>query len=512
VPGADGDVDALAEVEGAKLLEAFGALERRLWQRGEAAKANRRVAVDAEVGERRDLARVPGMGDERAREIEGAAVLAENHLHHARIGGLVARERTRGRGHLRAAAQELGHGGDGPRIHERLVALDVDVAVGTNLLRGRGDALGSVAALPRRHHRAEASPRNRRGDALVVGRDAEVVDPGDQRGPLADADDQGGAAEVLERLPGEALRAVPGGNQNREAHDPFYFADRAPATWYDERSMRDVDPEILAEIRHAALELRTTDPQAAVRVLRRAAAAGGGAEVLARGALGEIYLEELSDLDGAEHEYRRVLDLAPGLAAAELGLARVLRETGAQSEAQAHYRAAVASLEKDVASFRDGAAAGQPIPPGAEEVVLTLLEAAVEWEERGLLASPVAERPQARSIGDARIDGSLLDWAVRERLFDALSGEEGDPAEDWFRFHSLRARLLWLQGRREDSAQAYAVAVAILQQAITAAEARLLDASTSPEERARMEEEIRGYREALSESSGGLVSLRSPRA
>ena len=254
--------------------------------------------------------------------------------------------------------------------------------------------------------------------------------------------------------------------------------------------MSDVDPEILAEIRRAALELRTTDPQAAVRVLRRAAAAGGGAEVLARGALGEIYLEELGDLDGAEHEYRQVLALAPGLAAAELGLARVLRETGASSEAQGHYRAAIASLENEVASFRDAAAAGQPIPPGAEEVVLTLLEAALEAQER--------------------IDESLLDWAVRERLFDALSGEEGDPAEDWFRFHSLRARLLWQQGRRDDSAQAHAVAVAILQQAIAAAEARLPDAS--PEDCARLEEEIRDYRDALSESSGGLVSLRSPRA
>jgi hypothetical protein len=161
-----------------------------------------------------------------------------------------------------------------------------------------------------------------------------------------------------------------------------------------------------------------------------------------------------------------------------------------------------------VASFRDGAASGQPIPPGAEEVVLTLLEAAIECaEERALPATGGA--PEVRSIGD-EIDDSLLDWAVRERLFDALSGEEGDPAEDWFRFHSLRARLLWLHGRREDSAQAYAVAVAILQQAVAAAEARL--ESASPEERERLEDEIRGYRDALSESSGGLVPLRSPRA
>jgi tetratricopeptide (TPR) repeat protein len=257
-------------------------------------------------------------------------------------------------------------------------------------------------------------------------------------------------------------------------------------------SMQDVDPEILAEIRRAAFELRTSDPQAAVRILRRAAASGGGAEVLARGALGEIYLTELGDLDGAEHEYRRVLALAPGLAAAELGLARVLRETGATGEARDHYRAAVASLANEVASFRDRAAAGQPIPEGAEEVVLTLLEASVE------------------AGGKCPFDESLLDWAVREKLFDALSGEEGDPAEDWFRFHSLRARLLWLEERREDSAQAHAIAVAILQQAIAVAEARL--ASASPEERDRLDEEIRGYRDALAESSGGLVSLRSPRA
>jgi tetratricopeptide (TPR) repeat protein len=262
--------------------------------------------------------------------------------------------------------------------------------------------------------------------------------------------------------------------------------------------MHDVDPEILAQIRHAAFELRTSDPQAAVRILRRAAAWGGGAEVLARGALGEIYLTELGDLDGAEHEYRRVLALAPGLAAAELGLARVLRETGAIGEAQEHYRSAVASLANEVASFRERAASGHPIPPGAEEVVLTLLEAALE--ERALPATG----------GKCPFDESLLDWAVREKLFDALSGEEGDPAEDWFRFHSLRARLLWLEERREDSAQAHAVAVAILQQAIAAAETRL--ASATPEERDRLDEEIRGYRDALAESSGGLVSLRSPRA
>src|SRR2546430_16450179 len=67
-----------------------------------------------------------------------------------------------------------------------------------------------------------------------------------------------------------------------------------------------VDPDVLADIRRAAFELRRSDPQEAVRLLRRAAATGGGAAVLAPGALGEIYLEERGDLGGAQHEIRPV--------------------------------------------------------------------------------------------------------------------------------------------------------------------------------------------------------------
>src|SRR5438128_10080092 len=85
---------------------------------------------------------------------------------------------------------------------------------------------------------------------------------------------------------------------------------------------------VLDDIRHAAFELRQQDPQEAIKVLRRAAQQGGEAEVLARGALGEIYLDEFGDLDGAEHEFRRVLQLAPGLTAAAVGLARTRREAG----------------------------------------------------------------------------------------------------------------------------------------------------------------------------------------
>src|SRR6266849_4190993 len=144
-----------------------------------------------------------------------------------------------------------------------------------------------------------------------------------------------------------------------------------------------VDPEVLADIRRAAFELRRTDPQEAVRVLRRAAALGGEAEVLARGALGEIYLEEFGDLDGAEHEFRKVLGAAPGLIAAEIGLARTRREAGDFAEAEAGFERALRGLERDLRELKKG-----PLPAGAEELVLTLLEVAVELAELRASAAP----------------------------------------------------------------------------------------------------------------------------
>jgi hypothetical protein len=204
-----------------------------------------------------------------------------------------------------------------------------------------------------------------------------------------------------------------------------------------------VDPEVLADIRRAAFELRQTDPQEAVRLLRRAAATGGGAEVLARGALGEIYLEEFGDLDGAEHEFRAVLHAVPGLPAAELGLARVFHESGdRRGELQALARA-VEGLSSDVAGFRERKAEGEPLPAGAEEVVLTLLEVALEL---------------LRLDPEQRIDEGLLRWAAQERLFDALREEDEDPQQDWVRFHSLWTQLRQLSGRSEEAARALAEA------------------------------------------------------
>ena len=200
----------------------------------------------------------------------------------------------------------------------------------------------------------------------------------------------------------------------------------------------DIDEDLLHRIRHAAFELRAEDPQGAVRELRKAAAQGGAAEVLARGALGEIYFEEFGDLDGAAAEYQKVLQLAPGLPAAQLGLGRVHREMGRNPEADAGLARALDGLQRDLRSFRD---AKEP-PPGAEEVVLSLMEVAIE----------LLELRSNGSVGKLPLDEELLAWAEGARLFDALAEEDPDAAaEDWVRYHSLRAQLRSLQGRSEET-------------------------------------------------------------
>ena len=190
---------------------------------------------------------------------------------------------------------------------------------------------------------------------------------------------------------------------------------------------------VLDDIRQAAFELRSTDPHEAVRVLRRAAAQGGEAEVLARGALGEIYLEEFGDLDGAEAEFKRVLQAAPGLAAAEIGLARTRQEAGDFSEADKGFARAIEGLMKDVAGF------GKEPPAGAEEVVLTLLEISIE------LAEMRAASGHDKQVS-VPLNEEVLQWAATEKLFDA----EGDQ-DDWIRFHSLWTQLRLLTGRPEEA-------------------------------------------------------------
>jgi hypothetical protein len=78
--------------------------------------------------------------------------------------------------------------------------------------------------------------------------------------------------------------------------------------------------------------------------------------------------------------------------------------------------------------------------------MLGLLEVAVELAE-------LRHRRGKNGPVQVVFDESILGWAVRERLFDAVNDEEtGDDAEDWVRFHTLWTQLRVLTGRAAEAA------------------------------------------------------------
>jgi tetratricopeptide (TPR) repeat protein len=206
-------------------------------------------------------------------------------------------------------------------------------------------------------------------------------------------------------------------------------------------SEQDIDPEVLAEIRHAAYDLRETDPQEAVRVLRRVAKQGGLAAALANGALGEIYLNELGDLDAAEASFRAVLSLEPKLPAAYIGLGRVLREAGRLREADDALTRALIGLGHDAVAMKASSEAGEPIE-GDDATILEMLEVSVEVCE---IKHDLGSNGETRSP----IDESLLKWAASSRIFD--NEEDPDDDDDWTQFHALWARLRALTGRANEA-------------------------------------------------------------
>jgi hypothetical protein len=200
----------------------------------------------------------------------------------------------------------------------------------------------------------------------------------------------------------------------------------------------DSEPDDLEEVRRAALELRERNPSEAVRVLRKLVKRGGEIEPLAHGALGEILLEDFDDVDGALHHFRKLLALAPGLPAGELGLARALARNGIWQASQDAYVHAFTGFE---ALAKAGRAAPDVEAAGMDECVLTLLEIAVEERQMCEECKTIVPRTE--------VSRELLDWAEASRIFD----DEDDPeySGDWIRFTGLRTELALL---RKDPAEA----------------------------------------------------------
>jgi tetratricopeptide (TPR) repeat protein len=215
----------------------------------------------------------------------------------------------------------------------------------------------------------------------------------------------------------------------------------------------------LAEIHRAAFDLRQTDPSEAVRVLRRLIRQGGDIEPLAHGALAEILLEEFDDADAALHHFQRLLTLAPGIAAGELGLARALARRGESAAAQEAYVRALGAFEGLAESART---AKEDVAEGADEAVLTSLEIAVE--ERELCRTDRGLEPCTMP------SAALFDWAESSRLFD--DPDDAADTDDWMRFTHLRAELAALDGQ-EAAAMDHVERIGRLARLTEAAQARI---------------------------------------
>src|SRR3982751_4002494 len=81
---ADPDLDGDPVPNRAQLLEAFGTLQRRLWQPGKALQGIGGEAVDADVRERRHLTGSARIRDQRTREVESPAARVEDDLYDLR--------------------------------------------------------------------------------------------------------------------------------------------------------------------------------------------------------------------------------------------------------------------------------------------------------------------------------------------------------------------------------------------------------------------------------------------
>ena len=136
------------------MFEAFGLLEQAGWQGGESLQCGFAIGVEADVLPvwRRGcfagggiVAGVSVVGDGCAGEVEGAAVGGGDYFYGVRIGdvGWSAEDFEGGDFDVRLC-EGLEESGDVLGFEEGLVALDVDVDVGVDLLRDGVDTVGSA--------------------------------------------------------------------------------------------------------------------------------------------------------------------------------------------------------------------------------------------------------------------------------------------------------------------------------------------------------------------------------
>ena len=220
------DLDLVAVLQPAQLLQALRQFERRLGQTRDLAQHVGTVGIEADVLEegvgRQPLAPIlaPDEGDGRPGEVEGEAVVVEDDLGGVgiiyRIDGLEALAEG---GDLRGWVVEgLHHRTQLRGLDEGFVALNIDDDVGRSAdqVEGLADAVGAALVVGSRHDGLAAKRGDGIVDALVVGGDIHAVE--DRSYLLIDALDDGLAAQDGERLAREARRGEARGDDGYILH------------------------------------------------------------------------------------------------------------------------------------------------------------------------------------------------------------------------------------------------------------------------------------------------------
>ena len=210
VRGFDG-LDADAVLERAQLLERFGPLERRRLERRqhEQGAAAIRVEADMSVERRPAAARIAGVRNGRAREVQREAAAIDDDLDDVRVGELgrvvdapVERRHLTRRGRRERRDRLV----DGARVEQRLVALHVDDDVAVERRGDLGEPIGAgldgrPASAARRRRTRATRVAIRRSSVATMTRDDR---PATRRHAPVDVLDHRTAVDVGERLCREA--------------------------------------------------------------------------------------------------------------------------------------------------------------------------------------------------------------------------------------------------------------------------------------------------------------------
>ncbi len=162
-----------------------------------------------------------GIGDERAREVQRVSRQVDDDLDHVGvleircIRDLVHRRAHRKLGIVQQGLHDLV---DHPRVHERLVALDVDDDLHLQAAHHLGHPVGAGVVIRRSEHGLAAEALHGRHDPLVVGGHDDLAEGLRAGRLLVHVLDHRLSQDLLQRLAGQARRCVARRDDSHDSH------------------------------------------------------------------------------------------------------------------------------------------------------------------------------------------------------------------------------------------------------------------------------------------------------